>query len=866
MRANRGKRSSDSGHTASSDSVKFVPTTNSAAKQNTEQSIELTSTSEEKDENGGQSFADKIEPGSDSEGRKTGILGELSRDNQTNIVASVKHKDVLVNFSESLGLNDPKISHVFARFMPSMFLKRKKFFVPKIFEVDMSQYDPAAYVEGHFKEQIRSYELNWVQRFFVTLEIHDSSYMSILYFLMLQGSILLSAVSMVSASLRAYQVQPETCTSPICNNDATLCPNIMVCEPQPLYYFEYIDFVCAIIFGCDYICRLATCYTVSPILSNIVLDTWHHHEFHKANIEGREPRDEPKYSAHGRFFRYFFSVPNLIDLASFLPYFVDGHLHGNTTLFSDGSQGGSQTMVVRLVRLLRLLRLFKLSANSNAITHILYQALSKSFQAGSFILFCVCVGIVLFGSVIYALEGGDFRVTDEYPRGQYYRKSIDGTDYEVTPYQSIPVSMYWAVVTLTTLGYGDFYPTTPYGRLLASICSIFGVLVLAFPVSLLGTYFNEAHHEQSNATSILHKIDLAAAKFLVNLKGCKPIKNVVHRGIRKIKKAAVRMIDKDATTSDSTQDNYRRKWLEIIEKLKKLQILKTTAVVRNEASDKFARANHRASVDNSGYIRKRLHPPREQDSAGSSPEHNPSVHNSVRMDHSPSAKSSDLHKSGIDKEIVEKIEIIMKILSNIESREVPPFESNRLDTELLSQKIDQNLYFFHELNERITGVNQQQTAILSLMKKYDVMNDDMMKRMQVLSSRMNKLNEKLNLVEKQTTQHHIIIHTDNAAPSGSGGASMSRTSALPPISPADNQLTAETVSSTGRLRMIDRVINSDLNVAHEFNHDMYNTSVAESRIENTTEVPLVAVDNSESYDETVNGSLDEYEYDLYDDE
>ena len=66
--------------------------------------------------------------------------------------------------------------------------------------------------------------------------------------------------------------------------------------------------------------------------------------------------------------------------------------------------------------------------------------------------------------------------------------------------------------------------------------------------------------------------------------------------------------------------------------------------------------------------------------------------------------------------------------------------------------------------------------------------------------------------------------------------------------------------------MIDRVINSELNVAHEFNHDMYNTSVAESRIENTTEVPLVAVDNSESYDETVNGSLDEYEYDLYDDE
>ncbi len=864
MRLNRGKRSSEFSEASASDSVKYVPITNVGAEKNIEQNIELTHKNEEKDENVNQPFAEKNESGSDAEGKKRDILGELSRNSPTKVVASVKNKDVMVNFSESLGLNDPKIADVFARFVPSMFLKKRKFFVPKVFEIDMSQYDPAAYVDGHFKEQIRSYELNWVQRFFVTLEIHDSSYISILYFLFLQGSIILSAVSMISASISAYQIQPETCANPICNNDATLCPNIMVCEPEPLRYFEYIDFICAITFGVDYICRLATCYTVSPILSNIVLDNWYHHEFHKANIEGREPRDEPIYSLHGRFLRYFFSVPNLIDLASFLPYFVDGHLHGNTSLFG----GGSQTMFVRLIRLLRLLRLFKLSANSSAITHILYQALSKSFHAGSYILFCVCVGIVLFGSIIYILEGGEYKVTAEYPYGQYYRKTIDGTDYEVTPYQDIPVAMYWAVVTLTTLGYGDFYPTSPYGRVIASICSIFGVLVLAFPVSLLGTYFNEAHHEHSNASGILHKIDLAAAKFLVNLKGSKPIKNIVYRGVRKVKKTAIRMIKGRDVSSDDAQDNFRRKWLEIIEKLKKLQILKTTDTIRHEADDhkKLAHASHRASIDGPRNLHQRLRPPREHDSVGAPRGRNLSVHNSIQVDHAPFANSNNLDKSGLDKEIIEKMDFIMQALSKIESREVtnvPPNESSRFDTEVLSQKIDQNVYFFNELMERIAGVNQQQHTILTLMKKYDVMNDDMVKNMQVLSSRMNKLNEKLNLVEKQTTQHHIIIHTDNTAPGGGGSASMSRTSTLPPASSVENQLTAETVSSTGRLRMIDRVINSEVAGAQEFNHDMYN-SVAESRIEKTTEMPSAAVDNSEIYDETVNGSLDEYEYELYD--
>lgn len=605
-------------------------------------------------------------------------------------------------------------------------------------------------------------------------------------------------------------------------------------------------------------------------------DDWYHHEFHKANIEGRDPRDEPTYSKHGCFFRYFLSIPNLMDLASFLPYFIDGNTGGHSSLHG----GGSQTMFVRLVRLLRLLRLFKLSANSSAITHILYQALSKSFHAGSYILFCVVVGIVLFGSIIYILEGGEFKVTTEYPNGQYFRRTLDGSEYEISPYQSIPVSMYWAVVTLTTLGYGDFYPTSTYGRIIASICAIFGVLVLAFPVSLLGTYFNEAHHEHSNASGILHKIDLAASKFLVNLKGTKPIKNIIYRGIRKVRKSAYRAIKKSDMSSDERQDNFRLKWLEIIEKLKKLQILKTSDTIRHEVVDQKKHVNHRGSID-MHRPRPRLH--RENDGVGVPRDRHSSISGEFRdrlpsmpgepRDRIPSMPGDPallmrVGQAEPSKEVLEKMDQIMQVLARYESGaqgNVVSNESSRLETEVLSQKMDQNLYNFHEIMERLAGVTQQQHAIVNLIKRYDATNSDMVKNMQVLSSRMNKLNEKLNIVEKQTTQHHIIIHTDNAAAAG-GGGSMGHQSLSPPASSEANLLTAESVTSTGRLRMLDRVLHAEVadTKSPDFNHAIYNHSIAESRVENIPATPSVAIEESVISDETVNGSLDEYEYELYD--
>lgn len=64
-----------------------------------------------------------------------------------------------------------------------------------------------------------------------------------------------------------------------------------------------------------------------------------------------------------------------------------------------------------------------------------------------------------------------------------------------SPFQSIPHSAYWAVVTITTVGYGDHYPVTWLGKIIGSLIAVSGVLVLSFPIALFGSNFSSAYAE-----------------------------------------------------------------------------------------------------------------------------------------------------------------------------------------------------------------------------------------------------------------------------------------------------------------------------------------------------------------------------------
>lgn len=81
--------------------------------------------------------------------------------------------------------------------------------------------------------------------------------------------------------------------------------------------------------------------------------------------------------------------------------------------------------------------------------------------------------------------------------GGFARPDVTGYNLELSPFNSVPSAFWWVVVTSTTVGYGDMYPTSIGGKTVATICMILGVLALALPVSVIGANFSEIY--QKNA-------------------------------------------------------------------------------------------------------------------------------------------------------------------------------------------------------------------------------------------------------------------------------------------------------------------------------------------------------------------------------
>ncbi len=146
---------------------------------------------------------------------------------------------------------------------------------------------------------------------------------------------------------------------------------------------------------------------------------------------------------------YIFSFYGIIDLLAILPGFV-------AFIFS----GGQSLLVIRAVRLIRLFRIFKLSRYTTAgrtLGIALYRSREKIFM----FLSVVVTMVVIFGTVMYLVEG------------------------EANGFTSIPVGIYWAVVTLTTVGYGDISPVTGLGQFLASLVMIMGYAIIAVPTGIV---------------------------------------------------------------------------------------------------------------------------------------------------------------------------------------------------------------------------------------------------------------------------------------------------------------------------------------------------------------------------------------------
>ena len=170
---------------------------------------------------------------------------------------------------------------------------------------------------------------------------------------------------------------------------------------------------------------------------------------------------------------FFKDVMNIIDFSAILPYFVT--LATELAKDNDATPSGSLA-IIRVIRLVRVFRIFKLSRHSKGL-QILGQTLRASMRELGLLIFFLFIGVILFSSAIYFAEA----------------------DYAETTFVSIPHAFWWAVVTMTTVGYGDMSPETMWGKLVGSMCAIAGVLTISLPVPVIVSNFSYFYHRETES-------------------------------------------------------------------------------------------------------------------------------------------------------------------------------------------------------------------------------------------------------------------------------------------------------------------------------------------------------------------------------
>ncbi len=149
--------------------------------------------------------------------------------------------------------------------------------------------------------------------------------------------------------------------------------------------------------------------------------------------------------------KYVFSFYGIIDLLATIPMYLSFILVGSHSL-----------VALRALRLLRVFRILKLARYTGASEKLTLAMKASKAKISVFLFFVVIICIIL-GTVMYMVEGAENGFTN------------------------IPKSIYWAIVTLTTVGFGDIAPQTPLGQLIASVIMILGYAIIAIPTGIVSS-------------------------------------------------------------------------------------------------------------------------------------------------------------------------------------------------------------------------------------------------------------------------------------------------------------------------------------------------------------------------------------------
>ena len=360
------------------------------------------------------------------------------------------------------------------------------------------------------------------------LEYPGSCFCAWLYSLFIAGVTLLSVALYIADSIPETHRRVASCAAPVCDNDANLCPNNIICEPESPILFQNVEKICVYLFVMDYFLRFFFMPTVSPRLaglskfgvmsSNSWMTTSTPEIPHDENLinnpygQGIElisirDEDESDVIKHNgksttsstswtwenvnywklflitlrKWWYYETQAMNIVDFVSVLPFFLE---------FADSSGSGTLA-TIRLLRLVRILRILKLGKGSKGV-QVLFATMVASLPALLILGFFALIGVTLLGALAFFFEGGSYVISEEYPDGAYVTRDLEG-EMSRSLFTSIPMSMYFAIISSTSVGFGDLTPFTYAGRLIACVAMYGGTLVLALPISVIGNNFNRIY-------------------------------------------------------------------------------------------------------------------------------------------------------------------------------------------------------------------------------------------------------------------------------------------------------------------------------------------------------------------------------------
>ncbi|KAI1895126.1 hypothetical protein AGOR_G00103090 [Albula goreensis] len=177
------------------------------------------------------------------------------------------------------------------------------------------------------------------------------------------------------------------------------------------------------------------------------------------------------------------SFMNIIDFMAIMPFYVVLTL---TYLGTAVMELANVQQAVQALRIMRIARIFKLARHSSGLQTLTY-ALKRSFKELGLLLMYMGVGIFVFSALGYTME----------------------QSHPETLFKSIPQSFWWAIITMTTVGYGDIYPKTTLGRCNAAISFLCGVIAIALPIHPIINNFVIYYNKQKVLeTAAKHELEL----------------------------------------------------------------------------------------------------------------------------------------------------------------------------------------------------------------------------------------------------------------------------------------------------------------------------------------------------------------------